>query len=45
MPVHTWLVEEGDGSEDVLRNIALRVENLEFSASAYPTFGEAEVST
>jgi hypothetical protein len=43
--VHTWLVEERDGSEDVFPNIALRVENLEFSASAYPTFGEAEVFT
>lgn len=45
MAVHTWLLEEGDGSENVFPNIALRVENLEFSASAYPTFGEAEVST
>lgn len=44
MAVHTWLVEEGDGAENVFSNIALRVENLEFSASAYPTFGDAEVS-
>lgn len=43
--VHNWLVEKGDGSEDVFPNIALRTGNLEFSASAYPTFGEAEVST
>ena len=45
MAVHTWLVEEGDGSDDVFSNLALRVENLEFSASAYPSFGEAEVFT
>ncbi|WP_416881273.1 PIN domain-containing protein [Marivita sp.] len=44
MAVHTWLVEESNGAEDVFPNIALRVENLEFSASAYPTFGDAEVS-
>lgn len=42
--VHTWLVEKSGGSEDVLPNIALRIENLEFSASAHPTFGEAQVS-
>lgn len=45
MAVHTWLVKEGDGSEEVFPNIALRVANLEFSASAYPTFGEATVFT
>lgn len=43
--VYNWLVEKGDGSEYVFPNIALRIGNLEFSASAYPTFGEAEVST
>lgn len=45
MAVHTWLVEEGDGSEDVFADIADRVRNLEFAASAHPTFGEVEVST
>lgn len=43
MAVHAWLVEGGDGSEEVFPNIAMRVENFEISASAYPTFGEAEV--
>lgn len=43
--VYNWLVEKGDSSEYVFPNIALRIGNLEFSASAYPTFGEAEVST
>ena len=43
--LHTWLVEQGDGADELFANIASRVENIDFSASAYPSFGEAEIST
>ena len=43
--IHRWLAEEGDGHEEVRQDIAAKVEQIEFTANAYPPSGEVEIST
>ena len=43
--IHRWLAEEGDGHEEVRWDIENKVERIEFTANAYPSSGEVEIST